>query len=458
MKKVLAIFLTVFLFLLVVPPILVRGQYANPYSVSGYVFDDLNANGVQDGGERGIPGMMVYADNTYGFKAYTDQTGYFRIDNLPNGTHSIEIANAGELGSRPTSSEKISVLGPRGDLRYGVQKGGYAVEGYVRDQNGHPIAGTTVYVDFPSRQTAITNNFGYYRIEDVGYDSSTPHWGFSGGHNIYVQGYDANPVLVNPQYATSSLPTNFTVRSDQEAPGCSISAYDPVSRQCISNVCSIPSGWVQVGNCAGYNNQPGYGQCSTGPVGTPTYDCNSSQQYCTTTRYQRSDCSTYDQTSCQYIVGQCGYQTGSGGGQCTLGQRVGSAPACDSSQRSCTIYTYTRADCSQYQGGLEDCQYISGRCGYGWYRTFGDDQTGFITGDNTQLWSEPSQTWPQPVNEPAPTWDNSWNTGNTGYDQYNNYDLNMYQPQPSQIWSEPTDTWSQPDWGYSAGYMDNGWY
>lgn len=316
--------------LLFVLPLLVTspnafGQVANVYSVAGYVFDDLNANGFQDLGEPGVAGMMIYADSTFGQFAYTDVYGYWQINNLPQGSHSIEIANAGSGGSRPTTAQKIQVTDSRSILNFGVQHKGYAVEGYIRDEFGRPVRGTTVYVDLPNRQTAITNNFGYYRIENVGYDSSVPIFGIQGGHNIYVQGYDANPVLVNPQYSTQAMPANFTVRSQDEGfvpaipPGCAVMptyARYPNTGQCqvFDSPCLVPAGWqiVPAASCGIVTPVP---QCTEGQIVNSTQRCVG-QQLCTVYTYQTANCSTYQGSpqNCQFVPGQCNYQSpGSGG-------------------------------------------------------------------------------------------------------------------------------------------------
>jgi uncharacterized repeat protein (TIGR01451 family) len=61
--------------------------------VTGKVFNDLNANGIQDAGENGIPNKFIYIDYnlvySYGFYgAFTDINGYYELK-LPNGTTQI---------------------------------------------------------------------------------------------------------------------------------------------------------------------------------------------------------------------------------------------------------------------------------------------------------------------------------------------------------------------------------
>lgn len=55
------------------------------YTVSGYVFDDLNQNGVMDGSDAGLAGVTVRLGNYIG---YTSATGYYAIQ-AANGTYTL---------------------------------------------------------------------------------------------------------------------------------------------------------------------------------------------------------------------------------------------------------------------------------------------------------------------------------------------------------------------------------
>lgn len=359
---------------LVLIPTLVRGQTNGVYGVSGYVYDDLNANGRYDAGEPGVPNAVIYADNTQsGYRAYTDAYGHWQIPVLPPGAHSIEIQNAGAAGSRPTTSEKFLVSGPTSAVSFGMQNGGYDVTGQVLDENGRPVSGATVYSDFPNRETAITNSSGFYTLRDMGYDSSNPIPGQQGGHNIYVQGYNGNPVLVNPQYATATLPApTITVVTNQGGTNCGPTyAKDPNSGSCgyFNDRCTLPSGWYPVTSCGGTTPPPG--QCTNGQrvPGSGTQTCNyQTQQRCMVySYYNSSSCaSTYQGglEECQYVTGFCGYQSGGTGGQCTPGQQVGSTQyRCNNMNQQCTVTTHNNANCTgTYEN--QSCGYVVGQCGY----------------------------------------------------------------------------------------------
>lgn len=366
------------------------GQVANSYSASGYVCDDLNLNGRCEPNEPGIPNMKVYADQTSSQHATTtDAFGYFTLNNLPAGAHSIEVANAGSGGSRPTTSERFLVSGATSTLQFGVQQGGYGVDGYVRDPFGRPVPGATVYVDLPNRQRATTDGQGYYRFEDIGYDSSPVQYNVSGGHNIYVEGYTSNPRLVNPQTPIQGIRSDFTVTTtDQSSPSCGPTfARDPNNPSNCTNFpnrCALPPGWQEVGSC----NQ------STTP---------------------------------------------STGGQCVQGSRVpgSGTPQCNNQNQRCMVYSYYNSNCSTYAGQLEECQTVAGQCGASQFSggsTYSDGSgTFYLQG---QVEEAPAVVPPPPP--PAPS-----------YDYYNYQPPTTYQDSYGSTWYDPSTPYVAPDQGWS---------
>jgi hypothetical protein len=406
-------------FLLILVSVLAPGvlAQAGSYSVSGYVFDDENGNGRYDCSfgycEKGIGGKRIYVDHTWGPSTYTDSYGYWILNNVSSGRHSIEIEAAGSGGSKPTTAEKFIVNGPSNSIRYGIQQGGYAVEGYVRDASGNPVAGAQVYTDFPNRQSVITNSSGYYRIDNVGYDQSTPVYGHSGGHNIYVQGYEANPVLVNPQYTAVNIPANFTVQTDQSTPSCGAgyarNPQSPASCGYFSNLCVIPSGWIRTGNC----NQNPFVPINPAPqcpinaqAGAPRQDCNRLGQLCTLIPTYGTNCQISDvelEFNCQPLTpGVCGYQSNfyqpvyTNNPQCSPGQPVGGPFEDCRGDEYCTSITnrYKDSSCSSTYRDYQGCQRVSGKCGY--------YQSSFIQQENYQTYQQPNYQEPvyqQPVYE-----------------------------------------------------------
>ena len=68
-------------------------------SISGVVFDDLNANGVRDAGDYGLSGWLIYADLNNNNRldpgeasAFTDKTGAYRLGSLAAGNYIIRAA------------------------------------------------------------------------------------------------------------------------------------------------------------------------------------------------------------------------------------------------------------------------------------------------------------------------------------------------------------------------------
>ena len=85
---------------------------AAPSEISGVVFHDYNGNGVQDPGEPGIAGQMVFLDldgsgqlKSGDPTAVTDANGFYQFTGLSAGTYTVvEILLGGELLSVPTNS------------------------------------------------------------------------------------------------------------------------------------------------------------------------------------------------------------------------------------------------------------------------------------------------------------------------------------------------------------------
>jgi len=59
-------------------------------SITGYVFYDLNKNGIKEKDEEGIAGIVVRLKDSDRY-TYTDAFGYYSISNLPNGTYIVEV-------------------------------------------------------------------------------------------------------------------------------------------------------------------------------------------------------------------------------------------------------------------------------------------------------------------------------------------------------------------------------
>ncbi|NJL59080.1 MAG: YSIRK signal domain/LPXTG anchor domain surface protein, partial [Desulfobacteraceae bacterium] len=63
-------------------------------SLGDIVWYDADADGIQDSGEAGVPGVTVKLYNASGAvigTTSTDSTGYYRFDNLAPGSYSVEF-------------------------------------------------------------------------------------------------------------------------------------------------------------------------------------------------------------------------------------------------------------------------------------------------------------------------------------------------------------------------------
>ncbi|MDD3803932.1 MAG: SdrD B-like domain-containing protein [bacterium] len=61
-------------------------------SITGYVFYDLNKNGIKEKDEEGIGNIVVRLKDSDKY-TYTDAFGYYSISNLPTGTYIVEVPN-----------------------------------------------------------------------------------------------------------------------------------------------------------------------------------------------------------------------------------------------------------------------------------------------------------------------------------------------------------------------------
>ena len=62
--------------------------------ISGYAFEDANANGVKDPGEALQANKYIYLNGSgYNYSTSTDSNGYYSFSSVPNGTYSLVIYN-----------------------------------------------------------------------------------------------------------------------------------------------------------------------------------------------------------------------------------------------------------------------------------------------------------------------------------------------------------------------------
>ncbi len=113
--------------------------YQGTGSISDYVWNDLDGDGVQDGGESGIGGVTVWVDlDNDGIQDpnepsdVTDDNGAYYIGGLPAGTYTVRTAGAPISGATPTydldgpgtanvASVALSAGEDRSDVDWGYQ-------------------------------------------------------------------------------------------------------------------------------------------------------------------------------------------------------------------------------------------------------------------------------------------------------------------------------------------------
>ena len=81
--------------------------------VCGRVWNDVNNDGIQDRGEKGLAGKMVTLSGGSGtFGVYTDGSGFFIFEEVPIGSYTLSIS-ASLIGSTvqasPTNATDDSV-------------------------------------------------------------------------------------------------------------------------------------------------------------------------------------------------------------------------------------------------------------------------------------------------------------------------------------------------------------
>jgi protocatechuate 3,4-dioxygenase beta subunit len=178
------------------------GLYSARATLGDYVWNDVNANGLQDINEPSVSGVTVHlfnSSNQYLSSAVTDASGYYLFFNLTPGSYYINVSdlpiqtvftiqNAGDDGLdsdiNPATALSQTVTLAANDLNKTVDAGlnmnaNASLEGYVWfDSNGDglqtsgevPVAGVLAILETPSGiilSRTITSGEGMYHFENV---------------------------------------------------------------------------------------------------------------------------------------------------------------------------------------------------------------------------------------------------------------------------------------------------
>lgn len=173
-----------------------------PSDVSGHVYVDRNNNGLRDGGENPIVGVTLILWNSSGTeigRTTTDNTGFYKFDNLVPGTYRITEQQPsgylpGKAAAGTINSKKVGSTDPTGDViaEVAIPSGVHGVDydfgeilpgsiagRVIVDTNGNciidaigekPLAGVKVeLLDTLGGvvQTTFTDSSGNYRFDNL---------------------------------------------------------------------------------------------------------------------------------------------------------------------------------------------------------------------------------------------------------------------------------------------------
>ena len=169
---------------------------ALPGGISGFVFNDANANTLQDATEANIPVQHVWLDTNHDGlwepgepAAVTDATGRYQFNNLANGNYVVRYY------SPPGFHQTVPVAGPgttinvQGSLvqnvNFGVTPNGTGITGQIsgtvfNSSNNFPLPDQHVWIDLnhdgnwsPGEPAAVTDASGHYSFSNISGGSYT---------------------------------------------------------------------------------------------------------------------------------------------------------------------------------------------------------------------------------------------------------------------------------------------
>lgn len=184
-------------------------------NLGNFVWNDLNANGVQDSGEPGIAGVLVTLDGTT--TTTTDASGYYAFTGIVAGTHTVSVgtptgfvATSNGAGTPSTDSNvsgaPVTVLAGTDDtIDFGFYKLGSIGDFVWNDANANGIqdfgelgiAGVTVTLSGAASATTTTNATGNYLFSNLLPGSYTVSF-------TLPSGYSASPANVGSNGAIDS--------------------------------------------------------------------------------------------------------------------------------------------------------------------------------------------------------------------------------------------------------------
>ena len=121
-------------------------------SIGDFVWHDMNANGLQDGGEPGIPGVIVTLSGAASATTTTNASGLYLFTNLCAGTYYVQVATpSGYAPTAPCSS------------------------GQTIPNDGNCSPATVVFADSSNPTIDLTIDFGFV-VPPTGCTRSPGYW------------------------------------------------------------------------------------------------------------------------------------------------------------------------------------------------------------------------------------------------------------------------------------------
>ncbi|RYD78998.1 MAG: hypothetical protein EOP84_13600, partial [Verrucomicrobiaceae bacterium] len=246
------------------------GLYQTP-SITGVTFDDVNNNGVRDGGEAAIAGRTVFLDaNNDGFlsggetSAVTDANGAFTFANLPAGTY--RLAQVTPAGWLPVASIAVNVTsGPTTANLANFQLGTVSGRVYsdldgdnVLDAGENGISGATVFIDangdglLTAGETSVTTDAnGLYQFTGVRPGAHAVVTALpQGTAALASSGNDSRNVSISTSGQTSTADLGFR--------GAGLFGGD------FTSGTSLPAGWSGTGDVTVQNGTVKLGELNGG--------------------------------------------------------------------------------------------------------------------------------------------------------------------------------------------------
>lgn len=179
--------------------------------ISGFKFEDVNANGVKDGDESGKAGWVIRLSGAVVDSVVTGEDGLFTFYNLPKGNYTVgEDLQSNWMQTKPaapgtyalqieTSNQTISNI-EFGNFKYGVVSG---VKFWDRNKNGVKDIDEPGLAEWEIKLTSSTNPMRSTLTNSNGSFEFT---------NLVADTYTLTETM-KPQWLNTAAPSSFIIRS-----------------------------------------------------------------------------------------------------------------------------------------------------------------------------------------------------------------------------------------------------